>query len=154
MGDFETYGPRGNNEYPYQEFAYIPPKYLKGHDDLYQYLNVEEMLEELGYELVSWPEEIPPEAHICNIIGHMTDFKNSYKYEGYTVPKDQEYEKFKKSISELGDKEQRRKRKSYFERKVSDILDERGFKKNTKKDMRTRNREAKKYRLKRDSDTL
>ena len=31
MGDFETYGPRGNNEYPFQEFAYIPPKYLKGH---------------------------------------------------------------------------------------------------------------------------
>jgi peptide/nickel transport system substrate-binding protein len=31
MGDFETFGPRGNNEYPFQEFAYVPAKYLKGH---------------------------------------------------------------------------------------------------------------------------
>lgn len=128
------------------------PEYLKNHDDLYQFLNVEEMIEAVGYKLVSWPEELPTEAHICNIISHMTDYKQSYKYEGYAIPKDDEYEKFKDSIKDLDNKEQRRMRESYFTKRVSDILDKRGFKTETKKQMKARNREAKKYRLKRDAD--
>jgi len=31
MGDFEKYGPKGSNVYAFQEFAYIPAQYMKGH---------------------------------------------------------------------------------------------------------------------------
>lgn len=30
QGDFETYGPRGTNEYAFTDMEYVPPRYLKG----------------------------------------------------------------------------------------------------------------------------